>query len=228
MNIDKIIKEEVKRIVSETSRRQKATQSFLGKRGNIKTFCIITAENPMGVKTLPSENKKRYNELTDFLSSHQFVYFPVKGKYGSVEHSLMIYNISLEACKNIGKRFNQESFIYANVKDNSVIFSYYQKNGDNSPYNKIEDIEKYVDTTENDDFFTAIGRNFKFTIPFKIFESHIDKINSIITERCKNENYKNNYKVWLSESVNDNKTLYSQRFKRAKLWGKNYLMLMNI
>ena len=230
--IDKIIKESISKILYETTRRQKAQRSFLGKMDNVKTFCIITSENPMGHKLSPSENRILYNELISELQSQQYIYFPVRGKYNDTEHSLMIFNISLNSSLNIGLKYNQESFIYATVAPsetegkNEATFSYYEK-GVKGGYRKVEETKEYLIVNDRKDYFTAISRKFKFTIPFKYFNECCMKINNIIAERSSvNDIYKDNYKMWINESVSSSQTPKSQHLYRAKLWGKNYLMGM--
>lgn len=219
--LDRIIKEKIE----ETPRRQKAKRGFWGKQNNIKTFCIISSENPLGRKIDLMENKVLYNNLIELLRNNQYIYFPVKGKYNNIEHLVMVYNISINDSENIGLKYNQESFIYATVLDDNLVnFSYYQK-GETGNYAKIEDIQKYVDATDDD--FTAIGRHFKFRIPFKIFEGQCRKINNIIKERCENDIYQRNYNKWINESISDEFTPHAQRIRRAKLWGTNYKMMMS-
>lgn len=233
---DKIIEENVNKLVNETTNRQKAQQSILGKKGNIRNFCIITSENPMGELFSPSDNKERYNDLISYIRRRQFLYFPVNGESDNNEHSIMIFNISLESSIQIGLHYNQESFIFATISDDTtqlnddngriVTFSYYKKKNNNSYYDD-EDIQKYVNATEDDDYFTAISRKFKFRISFKVFEANCEAVNNIIAERCKNDFYAENYQRWIDESIAPNKTLSHQHIQRAHLWSKNYMMLMN-
>ena len=79
----------------------------------VKSFCIITSENPMGQKLSNKENIKKVDSLKDYLRLGLFKYLRAKGKYGSNENPFIIININLEEAKNIGNKFNQESFIFA-------------------------------------------------------------------------------------------------------------------
>ena len=240
--MDKIDKKKKKKVLSETSRRQKAIKNFLGVNNKVKTFGIITAENPMGMKIGSQENMKRNSMLTSFLRSKQYMYCQVKGKYGNIEHPFMVYNVSLEDMKTIGRTFDQERFIYAEIDNKQgqphVEFSFYKKdfsentNIDNGKrltpsqreYRFIESKGVYVRiNTEADDDFTAIGRNFKFSIPFDIFSEAINRFNDFISERCeKYEEYNNSCERLIRESIQPNRTAHSRRIKRAQLYGNHF------
>lgn len=248
--IERIKSDVLNTLLAETSRRQKAIKNFLGVNNKVKTFGIITAENPMGMKIGSQENVKRNNMLTSFLRSKQYMYYPVRGKYGNIEHPFMVYNVSLEDMKTIGRTFDQESFIYAEIDNNQgrphVKFSFYKKdfsentNIDNGKrlkpsqreYRFIESKDVYVRiNTESDDDFTAIGRNFKFSIPFDIFSESINRFNNFINERCeKYEEYNNSCERLIRESIQPNRTAHSRRIKRAQLYGNHFekFILRNI
>jgi len=232
-----------KSTISETSRRQKAIRNFTGKSNKVKTFGIITAENPMGKELPEQENAKRNGMLRSYLQSRQYVWFPVNGKYGNLEHPFMVYNCSLGDMKAIGRTFDQESFIFAEVNTTDdgaeVVFSYYQKpysettkTGDDGKkikpsdrdYKYIESKKEYVRLDNDaDDFFTSIGKNFKFTIPFDIFAEQVDRVNEMILERCnKHEQYLLSHKRLISESVSDEFTFNGRRLRRAQLYGTHY------
>lgn len=240
--LNRIIKETVSEVLNETSRRQKATKKFLGANNMVKTFGIITGENPMGMKYGGQENEKRNGMLTSFLKSKQYLFYQVKGKYGNIEHPLMVYNVSLEDMKTIGHTFDQESFIYAEIDNEQgqphVTFSYYKKdfsetekiNGgkkikpSDREYHFIEKKDNYVQLdADAEDYFTAIGRNFKFSIPFDIFNEAIDNYNNFVNERCdRYEKYKWLCEKRITESVQSERTEYYRRLKRAELYGTNY------
>lgn len=229
--------------LTEASRRQTAIKSFLGVNSKVQTFGIITGENPMGKSLSPQENRKRNEMLIGFLRSRQYIYYPVKGKYGNKENTFMVYNVSLADMKTIGRTFDQESFIYAEItqkeKQPLVTFSYYQKDyGEDVKISdsgqKIKPIErdyKFIESksvycgldSDTDDYFTAIGRNFKFSIPFDIFSESIIKFNDFILERCnKHKEYEIKYNRLLAESLENNRTDKSRFVKRSQLYGTNY------
>lgn len=174
---------------------QKVKAALSGKNDLIKTWGIITAENPMAHSYSEDENKKRDQTLRKYLASDNQEYIKVNGKYGNPENSLFLINPSLSDMERIATRFGQESFIFAeNTKDNdefSFDAGYYETSappsikekfaepdfiwrGSPFTYNKSISKNRIINQKDADDFFTSIkaqGRNFKFQIPF--FESII-------------------------------------------------------
>ena len=122
-NLDKtdneLLGERVEQIVlNETSRLQKAKRRFLHPAHNhIRSICIITSQNPFGVKAPRKENDALAKDLEMRLRVEKFPFYPVRGKYGSVERSYMIFNIGLDDAKLIGHRYDQQSFIYIVVDE---------------------------------------------------------------------------------------------------------------
>lgn len=121
---------------------------FGDKTGNIKTFCVLSVENPLGWKASTEEefkkkfvqwfnDKKLYNEQSiQSIKSSVLLhiieqngetalrysganYVPLKGKYnGASEKSFMIFNITLDDSKQIAQDYGQESFFFGKVNSN--------------------------------------------------------------------------------------------------------------
>lgn len=185
------------KIVVEAKARnlQRVKSALSGKNDLIKTWGIITAENPMAHSFSDEENAKRDQDLRDYLAKNHIEYMKVKGKYGNPENSLFLINPALSDMAKMATAFGQESFIFAkNSNDGDFSFDagYYEtdapsslkskfsdpefKGNANSPlkYNKSITKDRIIDQKDADDFFTSIqaqGRKFKFQIPF--FESTI-------------------------------------------------------
>lgn len=114
--------------------------------GKIKTFAIISPENPLGMKDTPDEewkekfrnwsnDPKKYNKealaslkkelLADWIKDTGddamkyggFNYVQIKGKYGDNEKTLIIFNIPLIDAKIIARDYGQESFFWGKVSD---------------------------------------------------------------------------------------------------------------
>lgn len=229
--------------IQETSRRQKAIQSFLGTNSKVMTFGIITAENPMYQQRSSRENEERNIMLVNFFRSRQYIYFPVTGKFDANEHSFMVYNVTLDDMKIMGRTFDQESFIFAEIDRSEEIpkikFSYYEK-----PYSedmkinkngkkiKPKDRDYYLKDTSDiscnldkstENYFTAIGRNFKFVIPFSVFNEAITRFDDFVNERCdKHPLYNERCMRNINESIDPNRTSRGRFVNRAKLYGDNY------
>ena len=194
--------------INETSRFNKAKKAFLGQRGNIRNFAILTPENPMAQATSPEKNRELCKRFEEDLSKGRFVFYKVKGKFaGNIEHSYMVFNVPLDTVKMWcgGDKYNQKSFWmceskYDEEKRRTGIVSYYwvRKPGKKNAFEMIESSEQWIDTTSEDDNFTQIGRKFKFTIPLEIFkESESRYENARI--RLENEDFD----FMLDESINN-------------------------
>lgn len=165
-----------------------------GRLPNVKTFAILTSENPMGEKVSRKENKKRYEELKEHLKNGRYKYIKVKGQYGSPEHTVAVFNIPLSDAKQIGNIFRQESIIFARVKtllkdNNNVVFEYWEKpdKDENKPYEKTDEVDK-ISTADNvEDFYTRM-KSWKFVIPFPKF-AEPEKNNKKVDENIEIEIY---------------------------------------
>ena len=178
---------------------RKVKQALSGNNDLIKSWGIITAENPIGMDFPDDVNKKRDSALRSSLAQSNQEYIKVKGQYGNPENSLFIINPSLSDMKKIASNYGQESFIFAvnTPGDDGFSFDagYYDMDVDDTkkdmwktrfekdpeykipttiPYKKSITKKRIINQKDADDFFTSIdshGRKFKFQIPF--FESTI-------------------------------------------------------
>lgn len=206
--------------LTETSRRQKAQQAINGKLKNLKSFAILTSDNPMGKKLSPEENASNYESLMKDLKLGSFIYFPVKGKYNDIEHSVIIYNISLDDAVWLGDTYNQESIIFCipNIEDKSVHYEYWERNGENKPLKKTIERDEYVDATDDKNMFTQISRKFKIRIPF--FEQ-VNKVCDFVDSRRK---IVENFEKLLSESIDGSYTGKHRLICRNKLYTRNVII----
>lgn len=165
---------------------QNAIDTFTkGKSGynNIKTFGIVTAENPDSMEISRTDNKKRMRTLSNSLKSAHYIFVKQKGHFGgNNEYSYFIFNISLDTLIYYAGLYQQTSFFYCELKDNKVISHYYEKEDTTKPYNKItnpyvliESSDEYIDASNEEDY-SEIGGKFRYTIPLKYFEDIDNKI----------------------------------------------------
>lgn len=210
--------------VDETSRRRKAQMALNGKLANVKTICIMSAENPMGNALTPEENKIRRTELETYLTNAHFPWFRIKGKYGNVEKSHMIYNITLSDALELGKKYNQESIIFIAIEnDGKVSYQYWDK-GETGDYKKQHERNEYLKMDDADDFYSAISRSFKFQIPFfdgsddagNEMNEQISKLNEKVDSKYLSENDKERY---FNNILNEDKTKKCRYESRGCLFG---------
>lgn len=204
-------------IANETSRFQKAKKAFLGQMKNIRNFAIITPENPMGVAATSTENSALCEKFENSLKSGHYLFYKVRGKFnGNLEHSYMVFNVQLEQVKKWAceSEFNQQSFFFCESqydevdRKTGVKFNYWsRKPGKKNAFELIESTLEWIDFTNMDSEFTAIGRNFKFSIPLQCFmenanskyENAKKNMKSDVFEMCFNEALSNRgFNGWAS------------------------------
>lgn len=175
---------------------KKLKDSVYGKDSLVKTWGIMSAENPMGKRNTANVNRDLRGQLIRAIKNLGLDSIPVKGKYGSDENSRFIINPTLKEMMDLSRRFNQESFIFATCKDGSCDAGYYEKGeGKNDPYILSISKNRICDMSDADDFFTSIKshskRAFKFQIPFFecANESIVYAIENYIMERYGYQGY---------------------------------------
>ena len=144
-----------------------------GKNKLVHTWGIMTAENPMGKKQSHSINRSAILGLKQSLKQRGLEYIPVKGKYGTKEHSLFIINVRLSEMMLLSYQYDQESFIFAECQDGYSDAVYYEKGaGENSRYVAKYRKNDIINMEDANDLFTSIkshsDRAFKFQTPFPI------------------------------------------------------------
>lgn len=199
--------------MNETSRRQKAQQAIRGKNRKVKTMAIISAQNPMGMQMDKDYNDRSHAELLDELKNGHFVYFVTKGFYDGEELSVIIYNISLTDTLKLCYRYNQESVIFIDCQGEDISYQYWEGDDHNSPLKLQHEESEIVDATNDDNYYTAISRHFKFRIPF--FES-CKKVGGIIDENCQNRNPD----ILIDECLDVLHTGKHKYMNRCKLYGR--------
>lgn len=93
----------------------KLSQIMAGLVPSVRTFAIITWENPMGNKLPRSENEIKNRKLEEHLRRGVYGFRHIKGKYGNVENPFFIMNISRKDAVEIGRQGKQESIVFGNV-----------------------------------------------------------------------------------------------------------------
>ena len=178
LSVNNLLKESVKKKLSETSKTSKFKQYLMGTKQTVYTFAIGTPENPNGEALSEEENKKRLKDFENDLKEHKLFYKRIKGKFDNEENSYLIININLNLCKYLFGKYGQYSFIFASVKD-ALVYDYYSMNDrvyDPKSRNTVSDYIK-TDTEVNilnkedaDNYYSSF-KGYKYTIPFRIFDN---------------------------------------------------------
>lgn len=223
--INEIVDNVVKEVVNEISinKKKQLANKGLGaieaKDDNVRTFCIITGENPMAQRGSNRTNRANQNDLAKVLRNGGFAWIPLRGKYGNTENPKMIFNITIEDAKTLATKYQQESFIFGTKEDGKTLFDLWMTNADKSGYEMVERQEKYIDMADADDFYTVIANKKKFNIPYEYFNEGFVYFNNKINEAKKNSRkYNANFERFLDESMNPQKTMQSRYLKRSLIY----------
>jgi signal recognition particle subunit SEC65 len=142
-------------------------QMMTGMVPAIGTMGILTAENPDGERAPDSFNKEANQKLAAKLASLNYGFIPIQGKFGTLENSFIIPNMTRDDVVFLGKKFGQEAVIWGSKIVEEV----------GEPFFRFEYIEG--DTTiqtrdvslggaaaqEREDFYSS-KKGRKFYIPF--------------------------------------------------------------
>lgn len=170
--------------ISQKKRNNNDVERFFrkGKGGfnGIRTIVVLTAENPDSVKASNKYNKKAKHSLLKDIKNGGYTYVPAMGKFGgNTEKPYAIFNMSVDTAKIISGQYQQTSFVFTELLEDSSIHSeYWEKLDINAPYDKKnndcvkkDECNEWIDMANADDNFTIVGNKFKYSIPFPIFEN---------------------------------------------------------
>ena len=168
---------------------------FGGRDGKIKTFAIISTENPLGWKNTDEQefkgkylawtkDKSKYNreqilnakgeflikQITrtgdDTLKYGAFSYVPIKGSYGEKEKSFFIFNIPYADAKEIARNYGQESFFFGMVKDGEMQVAYYETDDACKTYHRKEISNTITNEKDAQDFFSKYGVKYRINLNY--------------------------------------------------------------
>lgn len=165
-DVREIVREEIKEELLESGYARIAN-IMRGLIPNVKTFGIISAENPYGEELDKSENKKRNEKLEEDLKSMNLGFIKVKGKYGNFENSFFVPNIRKDELLELGKEHEQNEVVYGEkMNDSEYGGMNMQMLGAAKNYGKVIGERKvFVGMKGKTDNYTEVkGR--KFQIPF--------------------------------------------------------------
>ena len=131
--------------------------------GSIKSIAICLADNP----SLEPAKKT----LIDSLKRSNYVVVPARGFFENQwTDSVAIFNIPLFTLMHYCGLFKRALFVYSEMKDGKMINSFYVRTHEsNDVYCLSETSDGFIDEfgfADDDGNFTAIGRNFSYSIKF--------------------------------------------------------------
>lgn len=215
------------------STKSKIKSLFLNPQGSkIKTFMIITGENPDTIST-PENNKlynqklkdkisfKSINSIESDIASLFLPYYKVKGKFsGNIEHSFIIYNCSHFDAEYLAKSCRQQSFIFGTNDNGKLTFAMWANKSKNDyHYIKVDEKDLYIDKSDAENDYTKICKDFKFSIPFDVFEVAPEEMIETVENSIKlNRFSEEKFEKYLDESLDDKYTGKHRMYVRSALY----------
>lgn len=188
-----------------TKINEKFKDELVGASPHVHSIVILTAENPIAYRLSTSDNNVKLSKLRAYLDTkakHEHIVFrDMIGKFGNIEHSFMISNITLDEAKHIAAEYKQVSFIFGKKLNDKIIFEYFTIDLDeynNIPESQRKAKEIIFDIDDNKEYtiWSTTGlyrlKNTYNTIPFYYFS---DTFNELSKEQSEFYN-----KVFQSES----------------------------
>lgn len=205
----------------ETSRETKAKRLFTAPTfmNKIHTFGIMTGENPDATQMSSNINRALNANFESWLKRTGYQYYKVKGKYGSVEHSYLIYNVALADMIIFATDLKQQSFIYGKNINGKLTFEFWANRAKSGKYSYIKVDEKtaYTTSPEFEDAYSQISRDFRFNIPFEKFAANT----ADMIERFNTKLSPYDRKCLLDRSLNESLTYMGRTFARCRLYKNN-------
>lgn len=218
--IDRIVEGVLNEISPNVKRKntRKALGAIDAAEDNVRTFLIITGENPMGEKGTNRGNRTAQKDLARYLRDGGYAWVPLRGKYGNTENPKMVFNIPEDEAMHLAGVFGQESYIYGTKDNGTVHFDLYMRNQDGG-YDMVERQDRYDDMSDADDFYTVIADRKKFSVPYEYFNEAFRRYNSLIAEaKSKSPMYSVSFQNLLDESMDRRKTPKSRYTKRCLIY----------
>lgn len=205
-------------MIIETSRETKAKRLFTSPKfmNSIHTFGIMTGENPNTKKLSSAVNDELNKGFESWLKRTGYQFYKVKGKYGSVEHSYLVYNVALADMIIFATDLKQQSFIYGKNINGKLTFQFWANRAKSGKYSyvKVDEKNTYTTSPEFEDAYSQISREFKFSIPFEVFtvssEDMIERFNENLSLYDK--------KCLLDRTLNESLTYMGRTVARCRLY----------
>ena len=160
-----------------------------GRYNGIHTIVVLTVENPDSKQATNQFNQKERHSLLSDIKNGGYAYLPALGRFGNTERLYAVFNMSVNSAMILCGKYQQTSFVYSELKDDSSIHSEYHEKFDKSlPFNKKtnnyvkkDECDTWEDVSNADDDFTIIGEKFKYSIPFPM----LNTVNETICENLR-------------------------------------------
>ena len=170
---------------------------------NIRTIVVLDSVNPDDQRTIKQYNPKARRSPLSIIKSGGYACVPAMENFGNFSRPYGIFNMSLDTAKKICRKCQQTSFVFSILNEDGMVYSeYYTKQDPTLPYNKHandytknDECDTWEDTSKADGNFTVIGKEFKYTIPYKTLYAINDAICENLKRMVSVEKHRGNHSI---------------------------------
>lgn len=169
----------------------------------IRTIVVLDSMDPDNQRTIKQRNPKARWSPLSIIKSGGYACAPAMENFGNFYHPYAIFNMSVDTAKKICGKQQQASFVFSVLNENGMIHSeYYSKQDPTLPYNKQandyiknDECDTWEDMSFADGNFTIIGKEFKYSIPYKTLYAVNEAIYENLKRMVSVEKHRGNHSI---------------------------------
>ena len=169
----------------------------------IRAIVVLASVDDDGQQTKNKSSNKARRSLLSIIKSRGYACVPAMEKNGNFDSPYAIFNMSVDMAKKTCGKYQQTSFVYSVLNEDGMIHSeYYTKQEPTLPYSKMDndyiktdECDTWEDTSYADGNFTVIGKEFKYTIPYKTLYAINDAICENLKRMVSVEKHRGNHSI---------------------------------
>lgn len=169
----------------------------------IRTIVVLASVDDDDQQSTNKSSNKARRSLLSIIKSRGYACVPAMEKNGNFDSPYAIFNMSVDMAKKMCGKYQQTSFVYSVLNEDGMIHSeYYSKQDPTLPYNKQAndyikngECDTWEDTSKADGNFTVIGKEFKYTIPYKTLYAINDAICENLKRMVSVEKHRGNHSI---------------------------------
>ena len=170
---------------------------------SIRTIVVLDSVNLDDQRTINQHNPKARWSPLSIIKSGGYACAPAMENFGNFYHPYAIFNMSLDTAKKMCGKYQQTSFVYSVLNEDGMIQSeYYSKQDPTLPYNKQandyikkDECDTWEDTSNANGNFTVIGKEFKYSIPYKTLYAVNNAICENLNRMVSVEKHRGNHSI---------------------------------
>ena len=169
----------------------------------IRTIVVLDSMDLDDQRPINQRNQKARRSPLSIIKSGGYACVPAMENFGNFSRPYGIFNMSLDTAKKICRKCQQTSFVFSVINEDGMVHSeYYTKLDRTFPHNKQandyiknDECDTWEDTSYADGSFTVIGKEFKYSIPYKTLYAVNDAICENLKRMVSVEKHRGNHSI---------------------------------